>query len=268
MSDHTPADDANRRSPVDLARHVVRMTLSRGTRAAAAPIRGLARIGRDDANPRWARTSWLWQPGWGRHAHDRLYRTANPYGIDTNPYEQQKYATIVETLGGHRYRRILEIGCGEGDLSERLVGFGDLLGVDISADATARAAARVPSATFETRMLPAEMPPGTFDLIVCSDVLYYWEQTTMRNGLDLLVDRLEPGGALLAYHYRGDFGQANTADNVHDRIGALAASGAVRSHIARRIDGIGPNGAGVRFDVVTTAAVASAAGPRHGAPAR
>lgn len=254
MPETTPDDAPIRRSPVDLARRLVRMALSRGTRAAAAPIRALARAGRDDDDPRWAQVSWLWQPGWGRYCHDRLYRHANPYGIDTNPYERQKYDTVVRSLAGRRYRRVLEVGCGEGDLSQRLVTVGDdLLGVDISADATARAAARVPSATFEIRMLPAEMPSGRFDLIVCTDVLYYWEPTTMRIGLDRLVDSLEPGGVLLAYHYRGDFGQVNTADNVHDRIGALVAGGAVRGRTTEQIDGIGPGGAGVRFDVVTAA---------------
>lgn len=257
MSETSP-DSPTRRSPVDLARQVVRMTLSRGVRAAAAPVRALARLGRDEADPRWAHVSWLWQPGWGRHAHDRLYRNANPYGIDTNPYEQQKYATVMETLAGRRYRRVLEVGCGEGDLSERLAGVtGDLIGVDISSDAATRAAARVPSATFETRMLPADMPPGTFDLIVCTDVLYYWEPTTMRSGLDRLIDRLEPGGVLLAYHYRGAFGQVNTADHVHDRLGALTANRVVHRLVAQRLDGLGPGGTGVRFDVVATAPVPS-----------
>lgn len=246
-----PSDGPARRSPVDLARRAARMTVSHGTRAAATPVRALARAGRDDADPRWAHVSWLWQPGWGRHAHDRLYRHANPYGIDVNPYEQQKYATVMDTLAGRRYRRVLEVGCGEGDLSERLATLtDDLLGADISADATTRAAARVPSATFETRMLPAEMPPGTFDLIVCTDVLYYWEPTTMRTGLHRLISRLEPGGVLLAYHYRGDFGQVNTADDVHDRLGALTATGDVRGLVSERLDGLGPGGSGVRFDVV------------------
>lgn len=258
----SPADEPVRRSPVDLARRAVRMTLSGGTRAVAAPLRAVARVGRDDADPRWARVSWLWQPGWGRHAHDRLYRHANPYGIDASPYEQQKYATVMDTLGGRRYRRVLEVGCGEGDLSVRLATLtDDLLGVDISADATTRASARVPSATFETRMLPAEMPSGTFDLIVCTDVLYYWEPTTMRTGVDRLVSRLEPGGVLLAYHYRGDFGQVNTADNVHDRIRALDASGAVHGVVSERLDGLGPGGAGVRFDVVATAPIPSVPRP-------
>ncbi|TCK19825.1 class I SAM-dependent DNA methyltransferase [Pseudonocardia endophytica] len=261
------SDPAPRRSPVDLARHAVRMTLSRGTRAAAAPVRAIARAGRDDTDPRWAGVSWLWQPGWGRHAHDRLYRTANPYGIDANPYEQQKYTSIMNTLAGRRYRRVLEIGCGEGHLSERLAGVtGELLGVDISADATARAAARVPSATFETRMLPAEMPAGTFDLIVCSDVLYYWEPTTLRTGLDRLIDHLEAGGVLLAYHYRGDFGQVNRADHVHDRLRALVAGGKVHGVVSERIDDLGPDGAGVRFDVVATAPVPSIPAQRPEVP--
>ncbi|MET0189083.1 MAG: SAM-dependent methyltransferase, partial [Pseudonocardia sediminis] len=128
-----------RTSPVDLARRAVRRTLSGSVRAAATPVRALARAGRDDADPRWAGTAWIWQPGWGKGCHDRLYRSANPYGIDGNAYEQQKYDRVLDALAGRRFGRVLEVGCGEGDLSERLAGVTDeLVGVDICDAAVAR----------------------------------------------------------------------------------------------------------------------------------
>ncbi|MBW0101205.1 trans-aconitate 2-methyltransferase [Pseudonocardia sp. KRD291] len=243
------AGSPDRTSPLDLARRVVRSALSGSVRAAAGPLRALARAGRADTDPRWAGTAWLWQPGWGKGCHDRLYRRPNPYGIDANDYEQQKYDRVVEALAGRRFGRVLEVGCGEGDLSERLAGHtDDLVGVDISDAAVARARHRVPSATFETRTLPGAMPEGTFDLIVCTDVLYYWEPVTLRVGLDRLLERLRPGGMLLAYHYRGDFGQIGTADAVH---ALLRGHPGTRGTVREDCDGVGPGRVGALFDVVT-----------------
>lgn len=247
MSDTTPSTTI-----VDRARRAARLTLSTGVRAAAVPVRGVARLGRDENDPRFADVAWLWQPGWGKRCHDRLYRDADPYGIGLNPYEQSKYATVMSTLSGRRYDRALEVGCGEGDLSVRLAGLtDDLLGVDISAAAVERANRRVPAATFERRTLPHEMPEGTFDLIVTTDVLYYWEPVTLRVATATLLDRLRPGGTLLAYHYRGDFGQAGTAERVHAGLRSAAAERGVQNRVQERLDGIGPGGDGALFDVLT-----------------
>ncbi|MBP2365230.1 SAM-dependent methyltransferase [Pseudonocardia parietis] len=256
-----------RPSMADLARRAARLTVSAGIRTTAAPLRALARVGREESDPRWARATWLWQPGWGRGTHDRLYRRPDPYGIGLNPYEQQKYGTVMDALAGRRFSRTLEVGCGEGDLSVRLAGHTDaLLGVDICTAAVERAATRVPSGTFVRRTLPREMPDGTFDLIVCTDVLYYWEPVTLRVGISALLDRLRPGGTLLAYHYRGDFGQAGTADRVHDglRAAAVARGHDVRVHEHR--NGVGPGGAGARFDVIV-APVPAAGEQIRGVPA-
>ena len=105
-----------------------------------------------------------------------------------------------------------------------------------------------------TRTLPGSMPEGTFDLIVCTDVLYYWEPVTLRVGVGLLLERLRPGGLLVAYHYRGDFGQAGTADAAHARLRAHAAGTGLREVVRERCEGVGPGGAGALFDVVAAPA--------------
>ena len=255
-----------RPSLTDRARRVARLTLSAGVRTTAAPLRAVARLRRDETDPRWADATWLWQPGWGRGTHDRLYRRPDPYGIGLNPYEQQKYGTVMDALAGHRFARVLEVGCGEGDLSVRLAGHtGALLGVDICSAAVERAADRVPSATFARRTLPREMPDGTFDLIVCTDVLYYWEPVTLRVGIAALLDRLRPGGMLLAYHYRGDFGQVGTADRVHEDLRAAATARGHDTAVHELRSGVGPGEVGARFDVVL--APAPSTGRRvHGVP--
>ncbi|MBO4239123.1 class I SAM-dependent methyltransferase [Pseudonocardia alni] len=267
MAESRPA----RRTPIDHARRIARLSLSGGARAAAVPVRGLARLGRAEHDPRWTGQTWLWQPGWGRRTHDRLYRSPDPYSIGLSAYEQQKYGTVMDALAGRRFDRVLEVGCGEGDLSVRLAGHtAALLGVDICSAAVQRAAARVPSGTFVRRTLPHEMPEGDFDLIVCSDVLYYWETVTLQVGLAALLDRLRPGGMLLAYHYRGAFGQAGTADRVHEALAAAAAARGLTVRAHETVDGVGPDGAGARFDVVVRpeVAVPSPRRPEPGVAAR
>jgi predicted TPR repeat methyltransferase len=121
---------------------------------------------------------------------DDLYaEKADPWGYETSGYEHAKYQATVAALP-RRYATALEVGCSIGVLSERLAAHADaLLGVD------------VPEATFERRELPAEFPPGPFELIVCSEVLYYV------GALDELLAaaqrELAPGGTLLAVHWLG-----------------------------------------------------------------
>jgi SAM-dependent methyltransferase len=245
-------------SVTDRARRAVRLGLGRSLRAGTVPIRGLARTAirmRPSLEPRLAGAAWLWQPGWGRGCHERLYSRPDPYGLVTNAYEQAKYDLIMQTLAGRRYARTLEVGCGEGLLSERLVDLtGELVGVDISEAATQRARERLEGtdrAWFERRTLPLDMPDGDFDLIVCSDVLYYWEPGTLRIGMERLIERLRPGGRLLLLHYLGDFGQAGDGDSVHDLATRHAAEHAELTHlVAETLPEAGPGGAGVRLDVL------------------
>jgi O-methyltransferase involved in polyketide biosynthesis len=46
------------------------------------------------------------------------------------------------------------------------------------------------------------MPGGPFDLIVASEVLYYFPREEMLQMLDRFEAALAPGGALLAVHWR------------------------------------------------------------------
>lgn len=43
---------------------------------------------------------------------------------------------------------------------------------------------------------------GPFDLIVASEVLYYWPQDVMLTALRRFEEILSPGGVLLAVHWR------------------------------------------------------------------
>jgi SAM-dependent methyltransferase len=75
--------------------------------------------------------------------------------------------------------RVLDLGCGTGDLARRLASAGlQVTGCDISANMLSRAAASDPRGAIELRRLePAwrtlPFPPGSFDTVVASSVLEY-----------------------------------------------------------------------------------------------
>jgi len=66
-----------------------------------------------------------------------------------------------------RQPQILELGCGNGWLAEKLVGFGPVTGVDIADGAIVEARRRVPSGTFYARdALSVNLPSEAFDVVV------------------------------------------------------------------------------------------------------
>ena len=54
----------------------------------------------------------------------------------------------------------------------------------------------------ERRTLPEEMPGGPFDLIVASEILYYYTREEMLATLRSFERELARGGVLLAVHWR------------------------------------------------------------------
>ena len=78
----------------------------------------------------------------------------------------------------------------------------------------------VDPSTAEVGRLP-DWPDQTFDLIVLSEILYYFEPETVDAIMLTASDRLEPGGHLVACHYRPVVpDHALRGDDVHRRIHA------------------------------------------------
>jgi SAM-dependent methyltransferase len=152
-------------------------------------------------------------------------RSEDPWGHVASTYEQERYDWMLASLGGRRFKRALEVGCSLGIFAEQLAAHCDeLLAVDISEVSVARTRerlARFPHVRVERRTLPAEMPEGQFDLIVCADVLVYWTAAELRSALGALTARLSQGGVLLAVHYRPKVRiQPLRGDEAHDIVGA------------------------------------------------
>ncbi|BCJ50845.1 methyltransferase [Actinoplanes sp. NBRC 14428] len=148
----------------------------------------------------------------------------DPWDLTTKWHDRRKYAVTVASLPRERYRSCYEPGASIGLLTRLLAPRCDeILAVDCvdSAVEQAREAVRdFPHVRVEHAMLPADLPDATFDLIVIGDLLYYLSADDLQALLDGLVDRLEPGGDLVAVHFRDRDGGNYDGFHVH---AALAA---------------------------------------------
>ncbi len=123
----------------------------------------------------------------------------------TNAYERLKYEQTLELLPNGPIRSALELACAEGHFSVQLAPcVGHLLATDISSvavDRTARRCADFHNITYETLDFVRDEIPGTFDLIVCSESLYYIGTHRQLGAVARKFKKaLNPGGHLLMAH--------------------------------------------------------------------
>ncbi len=137
---------------------------------------------------------------------DRYAASPDPYGLAERWYEARKYALSVALLPRQRYRSAFEPGCSIGVLTAKLAPRCDsLLACDAIGSAVASArtrTARLPGVRVERRVIPGDWPPGEFDLIVFSEILYYFDDSDLNQVLRLGTSALREDGHLLAVHWR------------------------------------------------------------------
>jgi 2-polyprenyl-3-methyl-5-hydroxy-6-metoxy-1,4-benzoquinol methylase len=129
----------------------------------------------------------------------------DPWRYATDRAAQQKYTTALEMLDDAGLPHgccAVEIGCGEGFFTEQLAPrCKQLLAVDISPLALERAATRCAlhrNVTFRRWDLRRNAPLGTFDLVVCMDVLQYIPRPRpRRRAVANVAASVTAGGALL-----------------------------------------------------------------------
>jgi len=143
----------------------------------------------------------------GASYFDGMYaRSADPWGFTSRWYERRKYAISLAMLPRERYHRGFEPGCSIGVLTRQLAGRCDrLLACDVAAAAVTTATRRLRDyrhVRVQQRVLPAQWPAGRFDLVVFSELLYYFGDRDLRAVLDRAAGSLEDGGTLLAVHWR------------------------------------------------------------------
>ena len=168
---------------------------------------------------------------------DAIYdRSADPWGFTSRWYEERKRAVTLASLPDERYGSALEVGCSIGVLTEQLATRCDtLLAVDVSRAAVERARERVAAergVRVELADVASAFPGGPFDLVLLSEVGYYFEPDVLRQVLADTVASLAEGGTVVLCHWRhGVADYALRGDEVHD-IAARSFAGTL-SRIAR-----------------------------------
>jgi protein-L-isoaspartate O-methyltransferase len=153
-------------------------------------------------------------PACSEAAFDARYRqSTDPWDFTTSAYERERYQTTIAALTRSSYRRAFEPACSVGELTARLAPLcGHLIATDFARTAVSRARQRC-AAFSNVRVAHADLargsPPGPFDLIVFSEVGYYFDRGTLIEIAAQLEGKLDSGGEFLAVHWLG-----HSADHV------------------------------------------------------
>lgn len=169
---------------------------------------------------------------------DRLYaRSPDPWSFETSDYEREKYALTIARLPAGHYGSALEVGCSIGVLTRLLATRCDtVLGIDIAARAIATARQRsqeVANARFEVMQVPDAWPPGRFDLIVLSEVLYFLAREDAGRLAERVLASIAPGGDIMLVHWTGETDFPQGGDAAADTFIADSAHAARLTHHER-----------------------------------
>ncbi len=155
---------------------------------------------------------------------DQLYqKNGDPWDFEHSGYEKEKYAATLAALPNAVYQNAFEIGCSIGVLTQQLVlRCKKLLAVDGSEIPLKSAMKRLqqePHVHFAKMCIPEDFPQDQFDLILVSEVGYYWSMEDLEKAKRLMINSLLPGGHLLLVHWILPTNYPLTGDQVHDEIG-------------------------------------------------
>jgi LmbE family N-acetylglucosaminyl deacetylase len=142
------------------------------------------------------------------HFEHMFERSSDPWSYDSVAYEADRFNRTIATLGGRQFEKALELGCANGALTARLIEHcASLLATDVSQAALDAARARLAGSakvSFVQGSLPDEVPNGSFDLIILSDMLYYLGLAGVATLMTKVAKRARPDCRIVMTNYLGD----------------------------------------------------------------
>jgi protein-L-isoaspartate O-methyltransferase len=158
------------------------------------------------------------QPG---YFEDLYNNNSDPWKYEHSDYEAEKYATTIAALDRPRYKNAFEIGGSIGVLTAMLAErCNSLLSIDVSETAQQQARKRcqnLNNVRFQIMQLPQEYPDEMFDLVVLSEVGYYFCWDDLHQVQKIIIDRLQFEGQLLLVHWTPKAASYPlTGDEVHE----------------------------------------------------
>jgi trans-aconitate methyltransferase len=157
-------------------------------------------------------------------AFERKYQAqSDPWDFAASSYELRRYQTILGALAPGAYRCIYEPGCSVGVLTRQLSArAARVVATDFAPSAVQQARKRcaglsnVELVVADVRHYRPTPPP---DLIVFSEIGYYFHLPDLRNLGFFLAEQLAPQGQLLAAHWLGHSkDHALHGDEVHEQL--------------------------------------------------
>jgi SAM-dependent methyltransferase len=153
---------------------------------------------------------------------ERLYEASgDPWDYVGSAYEREKYADTLAAMPAGSLTRVLEVGCSIGVFTELLAPrCAELVAIDFAPRALELAAERlagVENVELLHATFPEQVPPGEWQAIVCSEVLYYLDEPTLRRAIAWLAEQIEGGASVLAVSWRGEGAEEPMrGDEAHD----------------------------------------------------
>jgi SAM-dependent methyltransferase len=158
---------------------------------------------------------------------ENMYRNdCDPWRFASSAYELERYTAIMAALDNRRYRSAFEPGCSIGVLTERLASQCELLlATDISPTAVELARERCSHlANVQVVCLPLteHLSIKDMDLLMLSEVGYYFDRDLWRTVVQNLVKGVVASGTILASHWLGQSDDhLQTGDNIHSALQSL-----------------------------------------------
>ena len=143
-----------------------------------------------------------------REFFEGLYlQSDDPWCFASSEYELGRYQATLRALANRRYHRTFEPGCSIGVLTEQLATISEYVtAIDISSTAIGQAARRcskLSHVSIQRGSLPKDIPSDIFDLIVFSEIGYYFDQFQLEALVGRLVDHMKSRSVFLAVHWLG-----------------------------------------------------------------
>ncbi|MBA3809988.1 MAG: methyltransferase domain-containing protein [Solirubrobacterales bacterium] len=161
---------------------------------------------------------------------EALYESStDPWDYLSSAYESEKYAATLAAIGPGPFAGALEVGCSIGIFSAMLAPrCGELVAMDFSARALRLAGARLADlANLELVQgsFPEQAPERAWELVVCSEVLYYLDRPALAMALQWLRVQLAGGARVVVVSWRGPCtSEPLCGDEVHDMLVAELAA--------------------------------------------
>lgn len=145
------------------------------------------------------------------------------WDFESSGYELAKYNNTIRSLPKAHYNNAFEIGCSIGVLTTQLAKrCSNLLAIDVADRALAAARLRcaaLSNVQIAKMRFPEERPSNStrFDLMVISEVGYYWSWDHLKVAQEAVEEQLEVRGHLILVHWTplvSDY--PLTGDEVHE----------------------------------------------------